>query len=84
MKLCLISMIRGLGEGRSLRLLGRPLLLGMQPWLSGILIAVAVIAGIFLLSVLIYWFNLDNKLIYKFVYPLLQKHYDRLKRDRRI
>ena len=28
--------------------------------------------------------NLENKLIYRFVYPLLQKHYDNQKRDRRV
>ena len=32
----------------------------------------------------IYMLNLENKLIYRFVYPLLQKHYDNQKRDRRV
>ena len=44
------------------------------------IIAAALFAGTFT----IYYFNLENKLIYRFVYPLLQKHYDSQKRDRRI
>ena len=32
----------------------------------------------------IYMFNLENKLIYKVIYPLLQKHYNSQQRDRRI
>ena len=32
----------------------------------------------------VYMLNLENKLIYRFVYPLLQKHYDNQKRDRRV
>ena len=32
----------------------------------------------------IYFFNLENKLIYKVIYPLLQKHYNSQQRDRRI
>ena len=29
-------------------------------------------------------YNLENKLIYKVIYPLLQKHYNSQQRDRRI
>ena len=32
-------------------------------------------------SMLIYWFNLDNKLLYYVVRPVLNKVYDRQKRD---
>ena len=45
-----------------------------------------LIAGLigFVVTFAIYMLNLENKLIYRFVYPLLQKHYDSQKRDRRI
>lgn len=38
----------------------------------------------FVVTFAIYMLNLENKLIYRFVYPLLQKHYDSQKRDRKI
>lgn len=38
----------------------------------------------FVVTFTIYMLNLENKLIYRFVYPLLQKHYDNQKRDRRV
>ena len=38
----------------------------------------------FAVTFLIYMFNLENKLIYKVIYPFLQKHYDSQTRDRRI
>ena len=38
----------------------------------------------FVVTFTIYMLNLENKLIYRFVYPLLQKHYDSQKRDRRV
>ncbi len=47
------------------------------------LIILAVVAGLFLLTFAIYWFNLDMKLIRK-VYDLLQKHYDKMKRDKKL
>ena len=43
----------------------------------------AVIAGLFGLTFTIYWFNLDMKLVNK-VYFLLQKHYDTMKRDKKL
>ena len=45
-----------------------------------------LIAGLigFVVTFAIYMLNLENKLIYRFVYPLLQKHYDSQKRYRRI
>lgn len=47
------------------------------------LIILAVVACFFLLTFAIYWFNLDMKLIRK-VYDLLQKHYDKMKRDKKL
>ena len=38
----------------------------------------------FVVTFAIYMLTLENKLIYRFVYPLLQKHYDNQKRDRRV
>lgn len=48
-----------------------------------VLIIAAVIVALFLITFAIYWFNLDMKLIRK-VYDLLQKHYDNMKRDKRL
>lgn len=45
-----------------------------------LIVAAALFAGTFT----IYYFNLENKLIYRVIYPFLQKHYDSQKRDRRI
>ena len=45
-----------------------------------LLAALLLFAGTFA----VYMLNLENKLIYRFVYPLLQKHYDNQKRDRRV
>ena len=47
------------------------------------LIILAVIFALFLLTFAIYWFNLDMKLI-RFVYDKLQKHYDNMKRDKKL
>lgn len=47
------------------------------------LIILAVILCLFILTFVIYWFNLDMKLIRK-VYDLLQKHYDTMKRDKKL
>ena len=48
-----------------------------------LLIILAVIVAFFVVTFLIYWFNLDMKLIRK-VYDALQKHYDNMKRDRKL
>ena len=48
-----------------------------------ILIILAVIFALFLLTFAIYWFNLDMKLVRK-VYDLLGKHYDNMKRDKKL
>lgn len=48
-----------------------------------ILIILAVILCLFVVTFAIYWFNLDMKLIRK-VYDFLQKHYDKMKRDKKL
>ena len=48
-----------------------------------LLIILAVIVAFFLLTFAIYWFNLDMKLVRK-VYDLLGKHYDNMKRDKKL
>jgi uncharacterized membrane protein affecting hemolysin expression len=48
-----------------------------------ILIILLVIAVLFILTFTIYWFNLDMKLI-RVVYDWLQKHYDKMKRDKKL
>ena len=48
-----------------------------------LLIIVCVLAALFLLSMIIYFLNLDMKLMAK-VRPILFKHYDRIKRDKRL
>ncbi len=47
------------------------------------LIILAIIVGLFLLTFAIYWFNLDMKLVRK-IYDMLQKHYDNMKRDKKL
>lgn len=47
-------------------------------------IVLIILAALFFLTVVIYWFNLDNKLLYYVVRPFLNKHYDTIKRDKRI
>lgn len=48
-----------------------------------VLIILAVILALFVLTFIIYWFNLDMKLI-RVVYDFLQKHYDKMKRDKKL
>ena len=48
-----------------------------------LLIILAVIVAFFVVTFFIYWFNLDMKLVRK-VYDALQKHYDNMKRDRKL
>lgn len=48
-----------------------------------LLIILAVILCLFVVTFAIYWFNLDMKLIRK-VYDFLQKHYDKMKRDKKL
>lgn len=47
-------------------------------------IVAIVLAALWALTMLIYWFNLDNKLIYYVVRPLLNKGYDKQQRDKRL
>ena len=47
------------------------------------LIILAVVFALFLVTFAIYWFNLDMKLVRK-VYELLGKHYDNMKRDKKL
>lgn len=48
-----------------------------------ILIILGVVLALFLITFAIYWFNLDMKLI-RVVYDLLGKHYDKMKRDKKL
>lgn len=48
-----------------------------------ILIVLAVILALFVITFAVYFFNLDMKLIRK-VYVWLQKHYDNMKRDKKL
>ena len=48
-----------------------------------IFIILGVILALFVLTFIIYFFNLDMKLIRK-VYDLLDKHYDTMKRDKKL
>ena len=48
-----------------------------------ILIIIGIILALFLITFAIYWFNLDMKLVRK-VYDALQKHYDNMKRDKKL
>ncbi len=44
-------------------------------------IVAIVLGSIWALTILVYWFNLDNKAIYYIVRPMLNKNYDKQKRD---
>ena len=48
-----------------------------------LLIIAIVIVCLFILSLIVYFFNLDMKLT-SAIQPLLAKHYDKIKRDRKI
>ena len=51
--------------------------------MTALFIILGVIVGFFILTFAVYWFNLDMKIIRK-VYDALQKHYDKMKRDRKL
>lgn len=55
----------------------------MATFLHVLLIAVIVIAAIFVVLFTVYFFNLDMKLTAA-LFPLFQKHYDRIKRDKHL
>ncbi len=48
-----------------------------------VLIILGVILALFLITFAIYWFNLDMKLV-RVIYDKLQKHYDNMKRDKKL
>ncbi len=48
-----------------------------------LLIIAIVLVSLFILSLIVYFFNLDMKLT-SAIQPLLAKHYDKIKRDRKI
>lgn len=48
-----------------------------------LLIILAVLLALFLLTVVIYWFNLDTKIV-KLIEKPMMKHYDNIKRDHRL
>ena len=48
-----------------------------------ILVILAVLLGFFLVTFTIYYFNLDMKLV-RVLYDLLAKHYDTMKRDKKL
>ena len=48
-----------------------------------IAIVAAIVLGLFILSFLVYFFNLDMKLTAKLA-PLFDKHYDKIDRDKHL
>lgn len=48
-----------------------------------LMILLGIVIGFFVITFAIYWFNLDSKLV-KVLFPVMTKHYDGLKRDRRL
>lgn len=48
-----------------------------------LLIILIVLLVLVALTFIVYWFNLDMKLVYK-IYNALQKHYDKLEKDRKL
>ncbi len=52
----------------------------MALFLNILLIVLIVLAALFVLSFIVYFFNLDMKLT-ALIEPLLQKHYDKIRRD---
>ena len=51
--------------------------------MSWIWIVLIVLAALFLLTVLIYWFNLDTKAVKLLEKPMM-RHYDAIRRDHRL
>lgn len=47
------------------------------------IIVLCIILAVFLLSLITYFFNLDMKISAKFA-PILNRHYDKIKRDRNL
>lgn len=55
----------------------------METFFQVVGVIVAVIAGLFTLTFLIYFFNLDMKMTAALA-PLFEKHYDNIKRDKHL
>ena len=55
----------------------------MKTFLTVLLIIAIVIVALFILSFLVYFFNLDMKLTAK-LEPFFLKHYDKVKRDKHL
>lgn len=51
--------------------------------LKVLLIVAIVMVVLFVLSLIVYFFNLDMKLT-SAIQPLLEKHYDKIKRERKL
>ncbi len=52
----------------------------MSGWVIALIVIAAVIVGLFLLTFLVYMFNLDMKLMAA-MEPIFLKHYDKVERD---
>ena len=51
--------------------------------MEALFIILGVILALFVITFAIYWFNLDMKLV-RTVYDWLQKHYDKMKKDKKL
>lgn len=51
--------------------------------MNALFIILGVILALFVITFAIYWFNLDMKLV-RVIYDTLQKHYDNMKRDKKL
>ena len=51
--------------------------------IKALLIILIVLAALFLLTIIIYWFNLDTKIVKSIEKPMM-KHYDNIKRDHKL
>ena len=59
---------------------------GRKDWtdnMNALLIILSVLLGFFVITFTIYYFNLDMKLV-RVLYDLLGKHYDTMKRDKKL
>ena len=59
---------------------------GRKDWIDNmdvLLIILGVVLGFFVITFTIYYFNLDMKLV-RVLYDLLGKHYDTMKRDKKL
>ena len=59
---------------------------GRKDWtdsMNVLLIILGVLLGFFVITFTIYYFNLDMKLV-RVLYDLLGKHYDTMKRDKKL